>query len=155
MTRDEVVACVESLRQHNMTADMAFYAWRDLSRTPVEPFMLAALNRNPVCLSSSASMNEQELIAHVSTWPDESIYDGATRLAQPDEVWNFKHGDGLEKAILMASILHNRNEGALLVTRNANTASVLTADGRTICAWPSTKMHDGFSINVTGEQSAP
>ena len=148
MTRDEVVACVESLRQHNMTADMAFYAWRDLSRTPVEPFMLAALDRNPVCLSSSSPMNEQELITHVSTWPDESIYDGATRLAQPDEVWNFKHGDGLEKAILVASILNNRDGRALIVTRNAHTASVETAEGRTICAWPSAKMHEGFSIKI-------
>ena len=152
MTRDEVVACVESLRQHNMTADMAFYAWRDLSRTPVEPFMLAALDRNPVCLSSSASMTEQELIAQVTAWTNESIYDGATRLAQPDEVWNFKHGDGLEKAILVASVLHNRDAGGFTVTRNADTASVETAEGRTICTWPSTKMHDGFSIKIEARQ---
>jgi hypothetical protein len=32
-----------------------------------------------------------------------SIYDG-TRLAQPDEVWNYKTGDGIEKAILLANI---------------------------------------------------
>lgn len=148
MTREEVIACVESLRLHNVTADMAFYAWRDLSRTPIEPFMLAALERNPVCLSSSASLNEQELIAHISTWPDESIYDGATRLAQPDEVWNFKHGDGLEKSILVASILNNRDGSSLIVTRNAHTASVKTTEGRTICSWPSSKMQDGFSIEI-------
>jgi uncharacterized protein involved in tolerance to divalent cations len=148
MTREEIIACVESLRLHNVTADMAFYAWRDLSRTRVEPFMLAALERNPVSLSSSASMNEQELIACVSTWPDESIYDGATRLAQPDEVWNFKHGDGLEKAILVASVLNNRAGSALIVTRNAHTASVETIEGRMIGTWPSTKMHDGFSIKI-------
>ncbi|MEI7945157.1 MAG: hypothetical protein WCJ02_00595 [bacterium] len=148
MTREEVVARVESLRLHNMTADMAFYAWRDLSRTQIEPFMLAALERNPVCLSNSASMNEQELIAQVSTWSDESIYDGATRLAQPDEVWNFKHGDGLEKAILVASILNKRNGSALLITRNAHNANVETPEGLTICSWPSSKMKDGFSIKI-------
>ncbi|MEI6646587.1 MAG: hypothetical protein WCP12_11175 [bacterium] len=148
MTCDEVIAYVESLRLHNVTADMAFYAWRDLSRTRIEPFMLAALERNPVCLSSSASLNEQALIAHITAWPGESIYDGSTRLAQPDEVWNFKHGDGLEKAILMASILHNRGEGELLVIRHADFASVKSAEGRTICTWPSTKMHDGFSIKI-------
>ena len=152
MTREEVITVVEALRPCNVTADMAFYAFRDLSRTRIEPFMLAALERNPVSLSSSASMNEQELIAHVSTWPDESIYDGVTRLAQPDEVWNFKHGDGLEKAILMASILHARGSGELRVTRKGHTASVETAEGHTICTWPSTKMHDGFSIHVTGQQ---
>jgi hypothetical protein len=150
MTRDEILAVVESLRTRNVTADMAFYAFRDLSCTRIEPFMLAALDRNPVCLSASAPLNEQELIAHVTAWPDESIYDGVTRLAQPDEVWNFKHGDGLEKAILMASILHNRGESGLQILRNAHTASVKSAAGRTICTWPSAKMHEGFSINVTG-----
>jgi len=153
MSRDEVIAVVESLRTRNVTADMAFYAFRDLSCTRLEPFMLAALDRNPVCLSGSATLNEQELIAQVSAWPGESIYDGATRLAQPDEVWNFKHGDGLEKAILIASILHNRDEGGWLVTRHADSASVKSAEGRTICAWPSTKMHNGFSITVTGQQT--
>ena len=148
MTRDEVIACVESLRTHNMTADMAFYAFHDLACTRIEPFMLAALERNPVCLSSSAAMNEQELIAQVTTWSDESIYDGSTRLAQPDEVWNFKHGDGLEKAILVASVLHNRGVAGLRVTRAADTASMQTAEGGTLCTWPSIKMHDGFSIKI-------
>ena len=34
----------------------------------------------------------------------ESIYDG-NRLALPDEVWNFKRGDGIEKALLLADFL--------------------------------------------------
>ena len=153
MTREEVITCVESLRNHNLTADMAFYAFRDLSRTRHEPFMLAALERNPVCLTGSTAMNEQALIAHVTAWPDESIYEGATRLAQPDEVWNFKHGDGLEKAILLATILHNRGVAGLRVTRSADTACVQTAEGTTLCTWPSIKMHDGFSINVTSQQT--
>jgi hypothetical protein len=155
MTREEVITCVESLRPHNMTADMAFYAFRDLSCTRIEPFMLAALERNPVCLSSSASMNEQELSTHISTWSNESIYDGETRLAQPDEVWNFKRGDGLEKAILIASILHNRGGGELLVIRHTDVASVKSAEGRTIYTWPSTKMHNGFSVTVTDKHKTP
>ena len=40
--------------------------------------------------------------------PSESIYDGPRRLAQPDEVWNYGHGDGLEKSVLLANILHSR-----------------------------------------------
>ena len=151
MTRDEIIACLESLRSHNVTADMAFYAFRDLSRTPIEPFLLAALSRNPVCLAGASALNEQALVAHVTTWPDKSIYEGQTRLAQPDEVWNFKRGDGLEKAILIASILHNRNSSEWLVTRKADAANVETSDGRMICTWPTTKMHDGFSVTVTGQ----
>jgi hypothetical protein len=38
----------------------------------------------------------------------ESIYDGP-RLAQPDEVWNYKTGDGLEKAILLANVWKRRH----------------------------------------------
>ena len=37
-----------------------------------------------------------------------SIYDGR-RLAQPDEVANYKTGDGLEKAFLLANVIHKRN----------------------------------------------
>ena len=33
----------------------------------------------------------------------------ATRIAQPDEVWNYQRGDGLEKAICLANILKSRN----------------------------------------------
>ena len=41
--------------------------------------------------------------------PNESIYD-EQRLAQPDEVWNFRRGDGIEKAILFADFLiHDLN----------------------------------------------
>ena len=38
----------------------------------------------------------------------DSIYDGK-RLAQPDEVANYKRGDGLEKAFLLAAVAHQRN----------------------------------------------
>ena len=37
-----------------------------------------------------------------------SIYDGR-RLAQPDEVVNYKTGDGLEKAFLLANLIRERN----------------------------------------------
>jgi hypothetical protein len=37
----------------------------------------------------------------------ESIYDGP-RLAQPDEVWNYQTGDGLEKAVLLANVWRKR-----------------------------------------------
>jgi hypothetical protein len=43
----------------------------------------------------------------VRALPDESIYDEAGRLAQPDEVWNYGRGDGAEKAILLANLLRS------------------------------------------------
>ena len=39
---------------------------------------------------------------------DDTIYDGR-RLAQPDEVANFKTGDGLDKAFLLANVIRERN----------------------------------------------
>jgi hypothetical protein len=36
-----------------------------------------------------------------------SIYDG-TRMAQPDEVWNFQRGDGLEKALCFINVARHR-----------------------------------------------
>jgi hypothetical protein len=38
---------------------------------------------------------------------DTSIYDGK-RMAQPDEVWNYGRGDGLEKALCLMDILKAR-----------------------------------------------
>ena len=40
--------------------------------------------------------------------PNESIYDGP-RLAQPDEVANYKTGDGVEKAFTLANILRSKD----------------------------------------------
>ncbi len=44
-------------------------------------------------------------------FPDESIYDG-NRLALPDEVWNFRRGDGIEKAILLADFLLHKDKSS-------------------------------------------
>ena len=42
---------------------------------------------------------------------NESIYDEKGRLAQPDEVWNYRRGDGVEKAVLFANIMRRRQPG--------------------------------------------
>ena len=108
MQRTEVIARLEQLREHHPVADHAFYAYRDLNRTDPWPFLLAALERNPVSLSGARDMSDAEVIGFVSEMPDESIYDEPGRLAQPDEVWNYGRGDGAEKAILLANILRDR-----------------------------------------------
>jgi hypothetical protein len=89
-------------------ADMAFYAYRDLNRTEYEPFLLAAIERNPVSIEGALELSISEIARKVDEMPDDSIYDGPGRLAQPDEVWNYGRGDGLEKALLFANILRNR-----------------------------------------------
>lgn len=113
MTRDKIIAYVESMRDENPSADLAFYAARDMSRCDWAPFLKAALERNPVCIEGAKNLSDDELFQCLETMAAESIYDGP-RLAQPDEVWNYQTGDGLEKAILLSNIWlarRSRSEG--------------------------------------------
>jgi len=102
-----------SQRKDNETVDLAFMAFRDLSTSPWKPFLKAAVERNPVCVDGVKDMALDDAYKHLtsSTFADESIYDESYRLAQPDEVWNYRRGDGLEKAITLASIHINKNKG--------------------------------------------
>jgi hypothetical protein len=138
MTRDEVIAHVESLRGRNVSAELAFYAWRDLGRTPSGPFVKAAMERNPVSRAGSAALTEAEVVSQVLAWPDESIYDGATRLAQPDEVWNYRRGDGFEKALLVANVLRGRGRGALRIELAEGRATLFEGE-RQVCSASSSK----------------
>ncbi|MDD4869277.1 MAG: hypothetical protein PHR77_01860 [Kiritimatiellae bacterium] len=108
MTREQIIARLEEIRVRNTVADMAFYAYRDLNRTETEPFIMAAVCRNPVCIDGARNLDTKALLEKISNMPDESIYDESGRLAQPDEVWNYGRGDGFEKAILLANILRSR-----------------------------------------------
>ncbi|MCL1919876.1 MAG: hypothetical protein FWG50_02175 [Kiritimatiellaeota bacterium] len=140
MTREEVIRRIEALRERNATADMAFYAWRDLSRTDPAPFIQAAMERNPVSRAGAEGWDEGELVRQAAAWSGESIYDGPTRLAQPDEVWNFRRGDGLEKALMVANILRGRGAAPMTLTLRGNRATLTARDGRTLCAYPSQKV---------------
>jgi hypothetical protein len=112
MDREQVIARLEAARSENELADLAFYAYRDLSRTEAEPFLKAALERCPVSIAGSRGLEDDAVITHVVGLPAESIYDEPGRLAQPDEVWNYGRGDGVEKALLIANILRTRRPGA-------------------------------------------
>ena len=77
-----------------------------MENTDWRPFIKAALERNPVSLEGLKGKTADEAYHLVSGMPNDSIYDGQ-RLAQPDEVWNFGRGDGVEKALLFANFLYN------------------------------------------------
>jgi hypothetical protein len=108
MGRDQIIECLESARNGNSMAEMAFYAYRDMNRTESGPFIVAAIQRNPVSIEGAKSMDDDEVARKISGMPTESIYDETGRLAQPDEVWNYGRGDGVEKALLLANILRSR-----------------------------------------------
>ena len=65
-----------------------------------------------------------EVYSILKDLPGESIYDG-NRLALPDEVWNFKRGDGLEKAILLADFIALKYPGANLQIEVSDLRAVL------------------------------
>ncbi|MHC4122133.1 MAG: hypothetical protein ACYSSI_01055 [Planctomycetota bacterium] len=106
--RDQIIDYLKSIRKSSSTADLAFYAYRDMENCDWTPFVKAAIERNPVSIEMTNSMSVNEVYHWLSEMKNNSIYEGK-RLAQPDEVANYKTGDGLEKAFLLADVLHQRN----------------------------------------------
>ncbi|NIP28390.1 MAG: hypothetical protein GWN67_04100 [Phycisphaerae bacterium] len=107
-SREQIIHYLQQIRQGNTTADLAFYAYRDMETCDWAPFIKAAVERNPVSLKMVESKSDDEVYACLEQMNDTSIYD-AKRLAQPDEVVNYKTGDGLEKAFLLANVIRQRN----------------------------------------------
>ena len=106
--REEIIDYLQSIRQSNTTADLAFYAYRDMATCDWQPFIKAAIERNPVSIKAAAKESIEELYNRLCAMDNDSIYDGK-RLAQPDEVANFATGDGIEKAILLANVIKAKN----------------------------------------------
>jgi hypothetical protein len=105
MEYGEIVQRLDALRSVNRTAALAPYAARDLGSVESGPFLKAALERSPVSKNALKGFSENEIISRISKFENESIYDGSSRFAQPDEVWNYSRGDGLEKCVLLANVI--------------------------------------------------
>jgi hypothetical protein len=106
--REQIIDYLQQVRRRNSTADLAFYAFRDMETSDWAPFIKAAVERNPVSLIMTDSMSTDEVYTWLEQMNNASIYD-EKRLGQPDEVANYKTGDGLEKALLMANVIRQRN----------------------------------------------
>ena len=106
-TRQQIIEYLQKIRSANTTADLAFYSFRDMQTCDWAPFIKAAIERNPVSIQMTNSFSVEEAYNWLRQLQNSSIYDGR-RLAQPDEVANYKTGDGLEKAFLLANIIRQR-----------------------------------------------
>ena len=124
----EIAARLRALRATNRAAALAPYAGHELGETEAGPFVKAALERCPV--SKVATLEA------IAALPNESIYDGTSRCASPDEVWNFGRGDGFEKCLLAANAL-DVTAGEIAVA--GGEAALVAADGREICRFPAVK----------------
>jgi hypothetical protein len=105
-SRQEVIEYLQSIRHKNSTVDLAFYTYRDMETCHWEPFVRAALQRNPVSIERADCLSTDDVCRWLGTMVNESVYDGK-RLAQPDEVANFRRADGIEKAFTLANIIRN------------------------------------------------
>lgn len=107
-SREEIIDYLQSIRDESATADLAFYTYRDMDSCEWEPFIKAAVERNPVSIEMAQGKSTSEVYEWLRSMPNHSIYDG-NRLAQPDEIVNFGVGDGVEKAIALANIVHDKD----------------------------------------------
>jgi hypothetical protein len=108
LTRDDIIKVLSGLRNHSTTADLAFYAGRQMDSCDWEPFLKAAFERNPVSVDYFREMEMDQIYSVLSGWPDESIYE-ENGLAMPDEVVNYRRGEGIEKAITFINITKSRH----------------------------------------------
>ena len=129
----EIADRLEALRGKNRAAALAPYAGHELGKTEPGPFVKAALCRSPVSRAALRGMPEETVLETIGALAGESVYDGPSRLAQPDEVWNFRRGDGLEKCLLAANAIG----GDEIVVGGGRAA--LIRGGREVCSWPTSK----------------
>ena len=139
----EISDRLKALRETNRAAALAPYAAHELGETESAPFVKAAMERCPV---SKSALEGKDVVSLVAELPGESIYDGASRCASPDEVWNFGRGDGLEKCLLVANAL-SLAEGEIVV--DGGEAALMQA-GREICRFPSMKRPLDRTLHLSG-----
>ena len=126
-SREAITDLIKSQRDNSETALLALYVYRQMDMIDWHPFVKASIERNPVSFTDLYEKNNYEVYSLLKELPIDSIYDG-NRLALPDEVWNFKRGDGIEKAFMLADfILHKDKSSSVSITIDGN--QVLLSSG--------------------------
>jgi hypothetical protein len=118
-SRDKIITKIGKFAKKSEMGLLALYVYRDMDQINWLPFVKAAIERNPVCFSELEGKTPDDLYGIIQNFPDESIYDGK-RMALPDEVWNFRHGDGVEKALLMADFMVHLDNNSEIILESAN-----------------------------------
>lgn len=126
-SREEIIAYLSDIRHLASGIDLAFYAGRFMDSCDWQPFLKAAFERNPVSLGYFKDHDLESIYHELNDWPDESIYHG-NRLALPDEVVNYKRGDGIEKAICLANIIISRFKGTKMIFDIKNMEAIVRID---------------------------
>jgi hypothetical protein len=127
-TRDMILEKINDSISMSELSLLSLYVYRDMDKIDWLPFIKAAIERNPVCFTDLSEKNTDQVYQILLGLPDESIYD-SNRLALPDELWNFKRGDGIEKALLLADIINQRDRSAIIDIRINKEKVVLESAG--------------------------
>ncbi len=151
LTRQEIIDRLSAARATVPTAELAFYAYRDLSTTDPRPHLQAALERSPVCVKGLSSLSDANAYSALLALPSESIYDGPFRLAQPDELWNAQRGDGTEKALTLAAVLHFRHPDAPMTLSHPGDGTALLTTPSATYPFPAAKPlpHQSWPLDQT------
>jgi hypothetical protein len=108
-SREDIIKHIFEMADTNEFANLAIFAYRQMENISWIPFTKAAIERNPVSTEALKNNTIEEAYKILSDLKDESIY-SENRLAQPDEVWNFGLGDGLEKAFTLVNHIYNTDK---------------------------------------------
>ena len=127
-SREKIISLITRHSDKSEQALLALYAFRQMDKIDWLPFIKASVERNPVCFTELEGKTAEEVLNILQTLPDDSIYDGK-RLALPDEIWNFKRGDGIEKALLLADFLLHNDSSSIVSIEIDLKKVVLTSDG--------------------------
>jgi hypothetical protein len=126
-SREEIASRLSAIRHDSSVVDLAFYAGRFMDSCDWRPFLKAAFERNPVSIDYFREKDIEQIYQELLSWPDQSIYEG-NRLALPDEVVNFRRGDGIEKAITLVNCIKSGKEtGSFHMTRSGDQIKVKLA----------------------------
>jgi hypothetical protein len=127
-SREEIINLITGQQENSETAQLALYVYRDMDKIDWRPFIKAAVERNPVSFTDLNEKNNYEVYSILKELPIESIYNG-NRLALPDEVWNFRRGDGIEKAFLLAGFLLHNDKSSNVSIEIDNNKVLLSSEG--------------------------
>ncbi len=127
--RQEIIAHIKEMANENETAALTQYVYRQMDSIDWQPFIKAAIERNPVSINELEYDKPEAVYKYIQDMPNESIYDSC-RLAQPDEVWNFQRGDGIEKAFLLANFCINQKLSESIEMDIKKSKAVLVVDDK-------------------------
>jgi hypothetical protein len=126
LSREEITNYLSGIRHLASSIDLAFYAGKYMNEIDWEPFFKAVFERNPVSVLFFKEYSPVKAYEIMNQWPDDSIY-GEEQLALPDELINFKRGDGFEKMITLLHIFKSRHMG-FTVEQQGSTLLIRTGD---------------------------